>query len=656
METLVLEEKVEEIVADEIFVLVLVPKLPAFNGIVKPYEELSICGRSLENWIDDAVAGYPSKRVAVSEKNDILSLVRENSGDYKYVMVLYADTPLLKPATVESAVSFIKLFNNMACRLPRGWVFNSEYIRANDKIEAVTIPDLPAEDFFAVYNYSRLAGAEKMMRARINEEHLENGVYIVDPSTAYIDADVQIERGVVIEPDVTIQGRTIIKQGTRIGKGCTISSCTINASQLVGAEVSSGSVVGPFAHLREGTRIGENCRIGNFVEVKNSIIGDNTKIAHLSYVGDAVVGKNCNIGCGVVFCNYDGKQKHKTEVGDNVFIGSNVNLVAPIKLENDAFIAAGSTITKDVPTETVAIARVKEETHKPRKPKLELIIDDEPEIEINITPEPKIEVEATPEPEIEIKVISEPCPIIEEEITTAIEDILASDIELEIVEDVPEPQVEEIPEPIVEETPEQPETEDIPEPTPAPAPVSEPEIEPEVEHALESVEEVEIEDDDEVESEDEIEYEFETGIETESEEIVDVEEVVTEIEINDAETVETTSEITVAGVTVKTEVTVVDELPEAEAELVAEKEAAPKVKSVPKAKTEIKVVETTPEPEPILDPEEETEEEEEHDPYQTNDEDDEEGSDFTEIALDSTVKFDWDNHGDDLDSFYQGRE
>jgi len=585
METQVLEQKIEETIADDIFVLVLVPKLPAFSGITKPYEELYVCGRSLEHWLDDAIAGYPSKRIAVSEKNDILSLVRENSGDYKYVMVIYADTPLLRPSTVESAASFIKTFNNMACRLPRGWVFNSEYIRTNNKIEAVTVPDLAADDFYAVYNYGRLAHGEKMMRLRINEEHLENGVYIVDPSTAYIDADVQIERGVTIEPNVTIQGRTTIKQGTRIGKGCTISSCTINASQLVGTEVADGSVIGPFAHLREGTKIGENCRIGNFVEIKNSTIGDNTKIAHLSYVGDAVVGKNCNIGCGVVFCNYDGKDKHKFVVGDNVFIGSNVNLVAPIKLANNSFIAAGSTLTKDVPTETVAIARVREETHKPRKPKLELIIDDEPEEEKPVKPTSKQKQESNQDSETEIKIETNTK-------TKPIQDDDNNEQEIEITVDEEELKVE-----TSENT----------------------------EDDIKAIEiSVETNDVDHIHEADEIILE-------------------NEIEITDSDSIpDEILSISASGVSIKTKVEVINSIPE---------------DISPTTKEDIEVVtETIPTPPP--EPEQEEQEEEiETEPYLTNDYDDEdEGNEFTEITLDSSVQFDWDNAGDDVDPFYQGRE
>lgn len=182
----------------------------------------------------------------------------------------------------------------------------------------------------------------------------------------YIDKQAVIEKGVVIYPNNTIIGNCVIKSGTIlypnnlimnsvIGEDCKIYSSTIQDSK-----VSNKVNIGPNAHLRNGTQICDNVRIGNFVEIKNSLVKEGTKIAHLTYVGDAQIGKNCNLGCGVVFCNYDGKQKHKTTIGNNVFIGSNVNLIAPINIGDNSFLAAGSTITKDVKENSFSIARVKQ--------------------------------------------------------------------------------------------------------------------------------------------------------------------------------------------------------------------------------------------------------------------------------------------------------
>jgi bifunctional UDP-N-acetylglucosamine pyrophosphorylase/glucosamine-1-phosphate N-acetyltransferase len=150
-------------------------------------------------------------------------------------------------------------------------------------------------------------------------------------------------------------------------ENCTIESgCKIYSSYIKDSHISKDCTIGPFAHIRPGCHIGENVRVGNFVEIKNSTIKQNTKISHLTYIGDATIGSNCNIGCGVVFCNYDGKNKHKTIIGDNVFVGSNVNLIAPITIDNNCFIAAGSTVTKSVSNDTFVIARAKQE-NKPKR-------------------------------------------------------------------------------------------------------------------------------------------------------------------------------------------------------------------------------------------------------------------------------------------------
>lgn len=180
-----------------------------------------------------------------------------------------------------------------------------------------------------------------------------------------------------IAPGVKISHNVCIID-SEVDSGCIIEqNCTVKESKLCkGVWVRSGVIedsvlgenctVGPFAHIRNGCDIGKNCRIGNFVEIKASTIGDGCKMAHLTYVGDAVMGNNCNVGCGVVFCNYNGKIKQKCVVGNNVFIGSNVNLVAPLTIEDNAFIAAGSTITENLQANTFAIARTKQVV-KPKK-------------------------------------------------------------------------------------------------------------------------------------------------------------------------------------------------------------------------------------------------------------------------------------------------
>ena len=169
-----------------------------------------------------------------------------------------------------------------------------------------------------------------------------------------------------IGDNVSIGDNTIIYPGNFL-ENCSIgNNCIIRSSTITDSVVKNNVTVGPNAHIRNGSVIEDNVRIGNFVEVKKSTIGNGSKVAHLTYIGDAEIGKCCNIGCGVICCNYDGVNKHRTIIKDNVFVGSNVNLIAPIVIEENSFIAAGSTITKDVDKNTFAIARAKQE-NKPKR-------------------------------------------------------------------------------------------------------------------------------------------------------------------------------------------------------------------------------------------------------------------------------------------------
>jgi bifunctional UDP-N-acetylglucosamine pyrophosphorylase/glucosamine-1-phosphate N-acetyltransferase len=176
---------------------------------------------------------------------------------------------------------------------------------------------------------------------------MDAGVTLVDPTTTWIDSDVQVGPDTRIEPGCSIQGRTLIGRGVHVKPHCVIES-----SQL-GDDV----VIGPSAHLRPGTVLGRGVRIGNFVEIKNSTLGDGVKADHLSYIGDADVGAGASFGCGSIVVNYDGFAKHRTTVGERAFVGCNVNLIAPVKIAPDAFVAAGSTISKDVPPWTLAVER-----------------------------------------------------------------------------------------------------------------------------------------------------------------------------------------------------------------------------------------------------------------------------------------------------------
>ncbi len=234
----------------------------------------------------------------------------------------------------------------------------------NEKVEAYPLKNM--DEALGVNNRVALSEATAIMRERINEKHMLNGVTLIDPQTTYIEMDVRIGRDTVIEPGVYLKGNTVIGEEVFIGMQSMIEDSEladgveIRQSVIEGATIGKGSDVGPHSRLRKGAVLGENVHIGNYVEIKKSTIGDNTKAGHLTYIGDAEVGKNVNVGCGVVFANYDGKKKNKTIVGDNSFVGSNANLVAPVKLGKQSFVAAGSTITDEVPENALGLARARQ--------------------------------------------------------------------------------------------------------------------------------------------------------------------------------------------------------------------------------------------------------------------------------------------------------
>lgn len=215
-----------------------------------------------------------------------------------------------------------------------------------------------------------LAEAEKIMKKRINEDHLINGVTIIDPEHTYIGPDVTIEQDVVIYPGTMILGTTSIKEGVEIGPNSEIVNCEIGEgtkitqSVVKHSKIGKNVSIGPFSHIRPDSTIGNDVRIGNFVEIKNSSLGNDTKASHLSYIGDAHLGNNVNVGCGTITVNYDGQRKHLTTIEDNTFIGCNSNLIAPVTIKKNSYVAAGSTINKDVPEDTLAVARARQENKK----------------------------------------------------------------------------------------------------------------------------------------------------------------------------------------------------------------------------------------------------------------------------------------------------
>ena len=231
----------------------------------------------------------------------------------------------------------------------------------NEVVTAYQMDDF--EESMGVNDLVALAKARRIMQARINTKLMKNGVSLIDPDTTYIDADVKIGNDTVVEGGAVIKGATRIGSDCFIGAHSRIEDSTLHdevkvlSSTIEEAEMHTGSDIGPNSHLRKGAELGKDVHVGNFCEVKNAYLGEGTKMGHLSYVGDATLGKHINIGCGVIFVNYDGANKAHTNVGDHVFIGSNSNLVAPVNIAADSFIAAGSTITDDTAQYDLAIAR-----------------------------------------------------------------------------------------------------------------------------------------------------------------------------------------------------------------------------------------------------------------------------------------------------------
>lgn len=221
-------------------------------------------------------------------------------------------------------------------------------------------------EIMGVNSRLQLSEAERIMRLDVNKMHMANGVTLIDTNSTYIDKNVKIGRDTIIYPNCHIKGNSVIGEDCIIRENTTIEDShiedhvTIKSSTILSSKVGARTTIGPYAYLRPKSVLGEDVKIGDFVEVKNAEIGNGSKASHLSYIGDAVVGKNVNIGCGVVFVNYDGKNKFKSIVEDNAFIGSNSNLVAPVTVKEGGYIATGSTVTVDVPDGALCVARARE--------------------------------------------------------------------------------------------------------------------------------------------------------------------------------------------------------------------------------------------------------------------------------------------------------
>ena len=295
-------------------------------------------------------AGRVARIVEERDASPAQRKVREiNSGIYVF------DLPLL-----------FELLRAVASRNAQGEYYLTDliaiYRRRRLPVETLNVSS--PEEIRGVNSRTELAEVSAIVRQKKNEELMAAGVTIVDPATTYIDVDVEVGSDTVIHPGVVIEGHT------RIGSACEIQAyvriadseiddrVTINSfCVLVGARVADGASVGPFAHLRPDAEIGPSAKVGNFVELKKATLGAGSKANHLSYLGDATIGAGVNVGAGTITCNYDGRQKHQTVIEDGAFIGSDTALVAPVRIGRGAYVAAGSSITDDVPDGALGIAR-----------------------------------------------------------------------------------------------------------------------------------------------------------------------------------------------------------------------------------------------------------------------------------------------------------
>ena len=238
-----------------------------------------------------------------------------------------------------------------------------------DDALVIDVPVLPVPSDETIWGLLPLENAEAipamapLCRELALEKLMKQGVTVIDPSNTYVDPTCTVDAGTVLLPGTILRGDTHIAENCEIGPNSMIrdsvigEGTTVNASQVNESTVGCHTTVGPFTYVRPNCTIGDHCRVGDFVEMKNSVVGDGTKISHLTYVGDSDVGQRVNFGCGTVTTNYDGHKKYRCTIGDDVFLGCNTNLIAPVTVGDRAYTAAGSTVTEDVPADALAIAR-----------------------------------------------------------------------------------------------------------------------------------------------------------------------------------------------------------------------------------------------------------------------------------------------------------
>ena len=301
---------------------------------------------------DDGVTGIVEEAVATPEQLAIREL---NAGVYCFDAVWLWEYVDQIPLSLPKEEYYLTDLVGMAADQGR-------------RVEALVVEDVT--EVLGINTRVHLAEAEAVMRGRINRRWMESGVTMIDPATTYVEATVRVGQDTVILPNTMLRGETVVGGGCRIGPNTVIEDsvigdgCRVVASFVEQAAMEKGSDVGPFGHLRRGARLGAGAHMGNFGEIKNATLGPGAKMGHFSYLGDADVGAGANIGAGTITCNYDGKRKHHTTIGEGAFIGSDTMLIAPIRVGRGAKTGAGAVVTRDVPDGGLAYgvpARLREE-------------------------------------------------------------------------------------------------------------------------------------------------------------------------------------------------------------------------------------------------------------------------------------------------------
>ena len=324
-------------------------------GAISPEKTVTVVGHKAE-LVEQVLAGqteFVKQTEQLGTGHAVMMAEPVLKGLEGHTLVIAGDTPLITGDSLKHLIDFHINHKNVAT------ILTAE--AANPFGGAYTLKDF--DESLGVNDRVALATAEGIMRRRINQAHMVNGVSFVNPDAAYIDVDVEIAPEVQIEANVTLKGHTKIGAETVLTNGTYIVDSEIGAgavitnSMIEESTVADGVTVGPYAHIRPGSSLAKDVHIGNFVEVKGSSIGENTKAGHLTYIGNCQVGSNVNFGAGTITVNYDGQHKFKTTIGNNVFVGSNSTIIAPVELGDNSLVGAGSTITKDVPADAIAIGR-----------------------------------------------------------------------------------------------------------------------------------------------------------------------------------------------------------------------------------------------------------------------------------------------------------